>query len=148
MKRIVLPVLLLILTAATTARSQIISETTTLEIGTTVEREISGGEMHAYSLTLPAGVFAPVNVDQRGISVAISVFVDGQRLRVVDNIGVGAPEQFSLIAERATTYRLEVLAPDKLAQRAKYSITVKEARAVTEQDRARVDAEKLVEKSM
>jgi CHAT domain-containing protein len=104
--------------------------------------------MHAYSLTLPAGAFAPVNVDQGNISVAISVFVDEQRLRVVDIVGVGASEQFSLIAERATTYRFEVLAPDKLSQRSKYAITVKESRPATEQDKARVEGEKLMEDGM
>ena len=154
MKRILLPVLLFTVTAAITARAQIQTPTqpptnsTTLEIGKTVEREIAGGEMHAYGLTLPAGAYAYVNVDQGDISVAISVFVEGQRLRVVDIFGVGAPEQFSLIADRATTYRFEVLAPDKLAQRAKYAITVKESRPATEQDKARVEGEKLVEEGM
>src|SRR3954464_6498382 len=117
MKRMLLPVLILTLSAALTARPQVPSQpqpqsqpdTTTLEIGKTAEREIAGGETHAYSLTIPAGGGAPVRVDQGGISVAISVFVDGERVRVVDNFGVGAPEQFSLIADRATTYRFEVL---------------------------------------
>ena len=154
MKRILLPVVLFTLTAAITARPQsqtqpsTQADTTTLEIGKTIERDISGGETQAYSLTLPAGAFAPVNVDQGGISVAISVFVDGQRIRVVDNIGVGAAEQFSLIAERATTYRFEVFAPDKLSRRAKYAITVKESRPVAEPDKARVEGEKLVEEGM
>ena len=104
--------------------------------------------MHPYSVTIPAGAFAHVKVDQNGISVAISVFVDGQRVRVVDNVGVGASEEFSLIAERATTYRFEVLAPDKLSQRAKYALTVNPARPATEQDKARVEGEKLVEEGM
>lgn len=154
MKRILLPALLLILTAAITAHPQIQTQpqlptdTTTLEIGKTVEREINGGETHAYSFTLAAGAVARVNVDQGGISVAISVFVDGQRLRVVDIFGVGAAEQFSLLAERATTYRFEVLAPDKLSPRAKYAIAVTESRPATEPDKARVEAEKLLEDGM
>ncbi len=154
MKRILVPALLLILTATITTRSQIQTqpqahpEVTTLEIGKTIERDIAGGEMHAYGLTLPAGAYAYVNVDQGNISVAISVFVDGQRLRVVDIFGVGATEKFSLIADRATTYRFEVLAPDKLSERAKYAITVKELRPAIEQDKARLEGEKLMEDGM
>ena len=150
MKRNLLPAFLLIFTTALTANSQ--TNTTTdaapLEQGKTVERDIAGGEVHAYTLTLAPGSFAHVNVDQGRISVAISIFVDGQRLRVVDNVGVGAAEVFSLIAERATTYRFEVLAPDKQAQRAKYAVNVSESRPPTEQDKARVEAEKLVEEGM
>lgn len=150
MKRILLPAFLLILTSALTANSQTPTPTDAapLEQGKTVEREISGGEMHAYNLTLAAGAFTHVKVDQNGISVAISVFVDGQRLRIVDNVGVGASEQFSLIAERATTYRFEVAAPDKQSPRAKYAIVVAESHPATEQDKARVEGEKLTEEGM
>jgi CHAT domain-containing protein len=145
-----LPAFLIILTTALTVSSQTTTpaDTTALEPGKTVEREIAGGETHAFTLTLAAGAFAHVNVDQGRINIAISVFVDGQRQRVVDNVGVGAPEVFSLIAERATTYRFEVLAPDKLSQRAKYALTVNASRPAAEQDKARVEAEKLVEEGM
>ncbi len=162
MKRILLPVLLLSLTAAITAHPQIQTQpqpqpqtqdktpavTTALEIGKRVERDINGGEVQVYSLTLLAGAFAPVTVDQGNINVAISVFVDGQLLRVVDIYGVRASEQFSLIAERPTTYRLEVLAHGKLSPAANYAITVKESRPATEQDKARVEGEKLMEEGM
>jgi CHAT domain-containing protein/tetratricopeptide (TPR) repeat protein len=150
MKRMLLPAFLLLLAAAFPTLSQTPTPTdaTALEQGKLVTREIPGGEMHPYNLTIPAGGYAHVNVDQIGITVSLSIFVDGQRLRVVDNTGAGDAELFSLVAERATTYRVEVLAPDKFAPKGKYTIVLKEARPATEADRKRVEAQKLIEAGM
>src|SRR5690242_9678245 len=145
-----LPAFLLLLTTALPTLSQPASQTeaTALDQGKRVEREISGGEMHPYTLTVPAGGYAHVDVDQIGTSVAISVFADGQKLRVVDASGAGVHEVFSLVAEQATTYRLEVLAPDKFAQRGRYVILVDDSHAATEANKAHVEGEKLFEDGM
>ena len=150
MKRMLLPALLVILTTSLSAYSQnqTPADAVSLEQGKTVERDITGGETHAYNLSLAAGAFTHLRVDQNGIQVAISIFVDGKRLRTVDNNGVGAYEEFSLIAERPTTYRFEVEAPDKKSPRAKYAIIVSQSRPATEQDKARAEGEKLVEEGM
>ena len=145
-----LPAFLLLLTTALPAFSQPASQTSTaaLDQGKRIEREISGGEMHAYTLTVPAGGYAHVDVDQIGISVGISVVADEQKLRVVDATGGGVHEVFSLIAERATTYHLEVLAPDKFAQRGKYAILVDDSHPATAADKAQMEGEKLFEDGM
>jgi len=144
------PAFLLVLTIALPAHSQPASQTdaTALEQGKRVEREISGGETHPYTLNIPAGGYAHVDVDQIGITIGISVFADGQKLRAVDASGGGVHEVFSLVAGRATTYRLEVYAPDKLAQRGKYVIVVDDAHAATEVERAHMEGEKLFEGGM
>lgn len=120
----------------------------TLEPGKPVEREISGSDKHVYNLKLPAGGYANLQVDQRGISVGLSVFVEDQRLRLIDIVNVGEPERFSLVAATETTYRIEVHASDKLAARAAYAIAIRDAHTATEQDRARVEGEKLIEEGM
>lgn len=145
MNRILLFAVLL-LTSTVTAYPQ--TDATTLEPGKPVEREISGSEMHVYNLKLPASGYAQVDVDQRGISVSLSIFVDSQRVRFIDIVAVGDPERFSLVAENETTYRVEVRASDKLAQRAKYGIAIKETHPATEQDKAHVEGEKLIEDGM
>jgi CHAT domain-containing protein/Tfp pilus assembly protein PilF len=145
-----LPAFLLLLTAALPTYSQTASRTdaVTLEPGKRVQREISGGEMHPYNLAVPAGGYVHVRVEQIGISVGISVFADGQKLRVVDANGGGLPEVLSLVAEHATTYRLETLAPDKFAPRGKYAIVIDASRVATESDKAHVEGEKLFEAGM
>jgi CHAT domain-containing protein len=145
-----LPAFLLLLTTALPTFSQPARqpEATALDQGKRVEREISGGEMHPYTLTVPAGGYAHVDVDQIGTSVGISVFADGQQLRVVDASGAGVHEVFSLVAERATTYRLEVLAPDKFAQPGKYVIVVDDSHPATEANKAQMEGEKLFEGGM
>lgn len=150
MNRLVLPSFLLLLTSALSAypQTQTQADAITLEPGKQIEREISGTEMHAYEVKLPAGGYAHFLVEQRGISVSLSIFVAGQRVRLIDNSGTGDPERFSLVAGTATDYRLEVSPSDKLQLRAKYVLIVKDAHPATEQDNARVEAEKLVEEGM
>src|SRR5215510_1852250 len=124
MKRILLPAFLLILTTSFTANSQTQTPTDApaLEQGKVVTRDISGGDMHQYSVKVPTGGFVHVDVDQIGINIMVLVFVDKQQVRRVNNTGGGDSESFSLIAENATTFRLEVQAPDKFATAAKYTI--------------------------
>jgi CHAT domain-containing protein/tetratricopeptide (TPR) repeat protein len=150
MKRLLLPAFLLLLPIGLPTYSQPASQTeaTALDQGKRVEREISGGQMHPYTLNVPAGEYAHVDVDQIGISVSISIVVDGQRVRVVDASGGGVHEVFSLVAERATTYRLEVLVPDKFAPRGKYVIVVDDTHAATEVEKAHMEGEKLFEGGM
>jgi CHAT domain-containing protein len=138
--------LLFVLTSLLTVQAQ--ADVVTLEPGKPVEREISGSDKHVYILKLPAGGYANLQVHQRGISVGISVFVDGQRVRLIDIVNVGDPERFSLVAVNETAYRIEVNASDKLASRATYAMAIKDAHPATDQDRARVEGEKLVEDGM
>ncbi|HEU4713719.1 MAG TPA: CHAT domain-containing protein [Pyrinomonadaceae bacterium] len=151
MNRLLLPAVLFLLTSVISAYPKPQTQTEdviTPEPGRQIEREISGAELHAYKLKLPAGGYANLQVDQRGISVSLSIFVDGQQLRFIDNLGTGEPERFSLVAANATEYRIEVRTSDKLQPRAKYVLIVKDAHPATDQDKARVEAEVLVEEGM
>ena len=137
--------LLLLLTAATPVYSQ--TQSTPLEFGKTIERDIKPGEPQTYSLSLPAGMYGRVEVHQKTVNVGITVFgPDGKQLRFVDLGGaIGLSEEFSLVAPTATSYRVIVAGPAEIDYHASYSITLKEIRSSTEQDKARVEAEKLTE---
>ena len=50
-----------------------VSEATTLEPGKPVERELHGGETHAYKIHVEAGQFVHVVVMQKGIDVAVTL---------------------------------------------------------------------------
>src|SRR5687767_7654343 len=103
MKRMLLPAFLFVLTTALTVSSQTPAQTdaAALEQGKLVEREISPGEMHPYNLTIPAGGYVHIKVDQIGLSVSLSAFVDGKKTRGVDSTSGGDSELLSLVAEAA-----------------------------------------------
>jgi hypothetical protein len=123
------------------------TQTTSLEPGKSIEQTIAGGETHVYNLTLAAGLYILVEVDQKSINLAITIFVGGQKLRGADLAGISGSEQLSLIGV-ATNYRIEVSAPDKAAPSGGYVIKVSAAHPATDQDKARVEAEKLTESGM
>lgn len=60
-------------------------EASTLEPGRPIERELAGGQSHAYQVTLRAGQYLNVVVEQRGIDVVEVLFgPDGSQLLEVD----------------------------------------------------------------
>jgi CHAT domain-containing protein len=121
------------------------SEVRSLEPGKPIEREIAGGETHVYQLTLAAGQYARVAVDQRRINVAVAAFdPDGKKITDEDWFAIGDAELVSFIAESAKTYRLEVRAPDKAATKGSYEIKIKDLRAVTEREKNTVAGERLL----
>ncbi len=131
--------------SASGATSQKGDDARAIEPGKPIEREIVGGESHFYLLTLAAGQYAQVIIDQRRINIAVSAFApDGQKIAEADLFAIGDSEAISLVAETSTSYRLEVLAPDKAAPRGSYEIKIYELRAATEQDKNLIAAQKLI----
>src|SRR6185369_13387331 len=57
-----------------------------LTAGQPVAREMRGGEEHSYQLTLSAGQYARVVLDQKGIDVVLALLAtDGKPLLQIDN---------------------------------------------------------------
>ncbi len=120
------------------------AETTPLEQGKPVERQLSGGQAQAYRLKLEAGQFLRAIVEQRGIDVLVKLFgPDGKQLLEVDSPnGTEGPEPISFIADLPGDYRIEVHSLDQKAASGKYDISVLELRAATDDDRKLAVAEK------
>src|SRR5262245_16891409 len=56
-----------------------------LELGKPIERELAGGQSHAYQITLAAGQYLNVVVEQRGIDVVVTLFgPDDEKVIEVD----------------------------------------------------------------
>src|SRR5215510_3935090 len=89
---------LLLLTAATSIYSQ--TQPTPLELGKTIEQNIVAGEKQTYSLSLASGMYGHVEVHQKTVMLAVTVFApDDKHIRFVDLAGaIGLSEEFSLIA--------------------------------------------------
>jgi tetratricopeptide (TPR) repeat protein/CHAT domain-containing protein len=113
-------------------------------LGKPIERELSGGQSHSYQITVAAGQYMHVVVDQRGIDVVVTLYApDGKRLTEVDSPnGAHGPEPVSLIAETNGTYRLEVRSLEENAEPGKYEVKIEALRQATPLDSYRVRAEK------
>jgi len=111
-----------------------------------IERELAGGQSHAYQLTLIAGQYLHLVVDQRGIDVVLVLYgPDGKKLGEVDSPnGANGPEPLYWIVETTGIYKIEVRSFDRTAATGRYEARIEELRAATKDDRSRVFAQKLL----
>jgi CHAT domain-containing protein/tetratricopeptide (TPR) repeat protein len=115
-----------------------------LELSKPIERALNAGDTHSYTVTLTAGQYAYITVDQRDVDVVVSIYSpDGTKVAEVDGPnGTYGLEPVSLVAETSGVYRVEVLSTStKLPGR--YEVKLQELHAATEADRSRVAAQKL-----
>src|SRR5262249_9057348 len=130
-------VALLILTFSISVTSA--QQVTTLEPGKAIDQTTGADETQSYTLTLAAGMYGLLRVDQKGTSVAVTVLsADGKKLRRADLDGPGIPEQLSLIATETTQYRIEITIVSKPGKTHGYTIKLTDVRPATDQDRARM----------
>ena len=145
----IIPTALLVLTFSVAVYSQTQTQTAALEPGKSIEQTIAGGEKHSFTLTLAAGSYGLLELEQKNINLAVTVFAaNGDKLRFADLAGRGFSEEVSLIAADATSYRIDLHAPDKASPAGAYVIKLNETHPATDQNKARVEAEKLREEGM
>ena len=125
--------------------SQTQSEVTQLEPDRSVERKIVGGESHTYQISLTAGQFVRLRLDQRAIdAVLILTAPDGMQLAEMNLTRAGDEESLSLEATVSGNYRLTVHAGGAAALRGVYWINAAVKPAATTQDKQRIAAESLM----
>ncbi|HKX26074.1 MAG TPA: CHAT domain-containing tetratricopeptide repeat protein [Blastocatellia bacterium] len=117
-----------------------------IELNTPLEGELAGGQSQVYQLALAAGQYVKLVIDQRGIDVALKLSgTDGKQLAEFN--ADSRPQGQEIVfwaAEQEERYRLEVQASLKDAPAGKYELRMTERRAATADDRALVEAYKLV----
>lgn len=108
----------------------------TLEVGKTIERQLLGGETHAFQITLAKGQCLRVIADQRGIDVTIKISTsNGRQLVEMDSKNsTQGPEIASVIAEQDDGCRVEVRSLSKEAPPGRYGLRIEIASVATEQD--------------
>jgi len=114
-------------------------------VGQTVAREIRGGEQHTYQVSLSAGQYARVALEQKGIDVVLALMgADEKPLLEVDNnlSGTRGMEVISLVAEVNGAYVFNVRSLEQGASAGRYELRIEELRTATEADRTRVAAER------
>jgi len=83
-----------------------------LEPGKPVERELSGGQTHVYTVTLSANQIARIIAEQKGIDLMLSALApDGTKLFEVDSPnGSQGDEAMTIVARQRGVYRIEARA--------------------------------------
>ncbi len=116
-----------------------------LVFGKPIERDLKGGEVHSYSLSVQAGQYLNVVVEQKGIDVVVTLFdPKNQKLTEVDSPnGTSGPESFFVLVEATGTHRLDIHSLEKNAPVGRYEARIVELRAATDKDRMKVAAEKI-----
>ncbi|HYU98897.1 MAG TPA: CHAT domain-containing protein [Pyrinomonadaceae bacterium] len=142
-REVVLLLLSFLLVGATRAAQEVLQDVTRLDSKTLLEREMKGSETHVYQLRLKSGQFIDIEVDQRGIDLAVDLInPDGKQVNTQDSPnGRFGPESLVGIAESDGDYRIVVRAPSKTAAKATYKLSVLTLREATADDKAHVAAE-------
>ncbi len=120
------------------------TDQTTLELNKPIERELTGGQTHAYSISLTIGQYARAVVIQRGIDVVVSFHgPDGQKIVELDTPSddVG-PEPVAVLAEINGAYVLEVSSTAGSTTKGRYELELKDLRTATAQDKSYLTAQK------
>jgi CHAT domain-containing protein/uncharacterized protein HemY len=114
------------------------------EPGSSITRELGGGETHSYRITLEAGQFFRAVFDQQGVNLLLTLYgPDGHKICDLDSpLGAEGLEPVSLVAETSGSYRLEARTLQPNAPKGRYELKVVELRTATPQDKARVAAER------
>ncbi len=107
-----------------------------LQPGKAIERTLSAGQAHSYTVSLEKDQFLRLAVEQRGVDVVIRVFLpDGKLLRQFDSPnGNEGTEYAEVIAETPGTYRVEVATLDDDSALGKYEIKIVDLRKATDEE--------------
>lgn len=121
------------------------TETSNLEVGKTVERDLKGGETHQYRIPMSAAQFLNLEVNQKGIDVVVSIFnsANEKKFEIDSPNGAQGKEIALFLNDSAGDYILNISSPDKNAPSGKYEVKIVELRNAVEKDKNRIAAEKL-----
>jgi CHAT domain-containing protein/Flp pilus assembly protein TadD len=107
-----------------------------LSLNQPTEREIKGGEAHSYVLHLDANQTARVEVEQRGVDIALAAYKPGGE-KFIDTdspAGFSGSDLILVTAAGAGEYRVEVTPSDPKADAGRYTIRLAEIRPTAAED--------------
>ncbi len=111
---------------------------TTLEPDEPIERELMRGEQHRYEISLSAGEYEEILVEQRGIDVVVEVrgTRDNASARFDDEVGRQGREQVDVAATSDGLYMVTIKPARGTVSPGSYVIRVSRRRMATESDRS------------
>jgi CHAT domain-containing protein/tetratricopeptide (TPR) repeat protein len=116
-----------------------------LRLSKPIKAKLAAGETRAFRLTVKAGQYLHIAIEQQGIDLAATLIApDGKPVSESDHAkGKQGSETLSLMAEAAGVYRVDISAPKNDAPPGRFTITLDELRAAKPNDSTRVAAEQL-----
>jgi CHAT domain-containing protein/Tfp pilus assembly protein PilF len=146
---VIVPFASVLTAAAARWNAQKVEDTTRLETGRPIEREISGGGKHVYQISLTEGQFASVVVAQRGIELVVRlVDADGTASIETESSGKDGRDVLEFTAERTAAYQIQLEPRYPKASAGRYQIRLDELRAASERDRLLYDARRQYAESL
>jgi tetratricopeptide repeat protein len=111
-------------------------EVTTLELGKTIEREISGGQKHVYQIPLSEGQHVTVILRKLDVNLSVRVRLPGGELHNMLDGYLATPPNFEFrwVGETTGMLQYEISSRPK-AVSGRYEIRITELRPATENDR-------------
>lgn len=107
-----------------------------LSLAVPIEREIKGGETHSFTTEISAGQTARVEIEQKGVDVALTAIgTDNKQFLTSESpSGVLGSDLILVTAANTGLYRITVTPSDPRAAVGKYVIKLAEIRAITIED--------------
>lgn len=116
-----------------------------LKPGQVVSQLINGGESQSFAISLAAGQYLSLHIEQHG-SILLATLFDprgGEVIQMDYSAGGHGPIYISAIARSSGNYRLEILAVNKWANSANFEVTLEELRAAEDADQPLIEAQKV-----
>ncbi len=116
---------------------------TLLQFGQITRQELTGGQTRVYQISLSAGDFLRVEVDQRGIDIEVKIFDPAQQelVGMDSHNGTQGPEIAALIAAHAGNYRVEIISSDRAVPPGQYEVKVALLRNAIPEDQLWIKAQ-------
>lgn len=120
-----------------------------LTLNQPIDGEIAGGEAYAFHLSITAGQFVDIVVEQHGIDLVAELSrPDGSMLhRAGYIIGESRPETIVIVADASGVFTLNVFAENRRAPRGAYRVVLKALRPPEPTDTIRIQAERTFEQA-
>jgi len=113
-----------------------------LDPGALIEREIAVGQSHYYRLTLTAGQFVRIVVEQAGIDLALGfASPDGKQAETINFTRAGGRETFSYEAAAGGDHRVTIRPFGPYARAGNYRMRFETRAAATADDKRRIAAD-------
>jgi CHAT domain-containing protein len=127
----------LLLASAVFGQTQPSTEVQELLPSQVLERQMAGGEIHRYHVSLRKDEYFKVNVDQKSVNVSLRLYDGDQKaLAEADNCLNKGAVALSFVADTAGSFFLEVKNVDEKAEQGIYVIQREPSRGATPADRA------------